>query len=406
MVNIKRKKPSIRKKILRIIDAVNMRVVDMEDVVWGVFLAILSGGVLHDGRLVSEHLFMIGPPGVGKSYVMDVVMRCIKIAPEEFFDYLMNAFTTPDEVLGPIDVKRFMEKHEQRRDIQGFLPAARFAVLDEIWKSGPVTTALFKITNERTFKNGKESVLCPLLTMLAASNEYPVNPMDAPLWDRILFRYKVEPVEGYESWSRMYDIAEDEWEHPTITIEELLEAKRRVNAVEFPAEVKKALYDVHVGLSRLGIELSPRRRKKQKYVVLANAWLNGRKVATVEDVSAIIPTCWRHDKEIPAVKSIVTKMTNFALDKMLTVFDVAYKTHKECGKLISSYEASATRDIKLLEDIDVKAESLGEIREELEEMRGKVTGSNAAELKRILGQISSWHKEVLPYAEIRTRMNI
>jgi MoxR-like ATPase len=400
MALVKVKKPSIRKKILRIIEAVNTRVVDMEDVVWGVFLAILSGGALHDGRLIGEHLFMIGPPGVGKSYVMDVIMRCIKLNPEDFFDTLMHQFTTPDEVLGGTDVKAFMEEHVQRRDIKGFLPGAIFAVMDEIWKAGPVTTSVFKITNERLFKNGKDMIICPLLTMLAASNEYPVNPMDAPLWDRILFRYKVGPVEGYDSWSRMYAIEEEEWEHPSITIDEIMEAKRRVNLVEFPEEVKRAMYDAHVGLAKLGIELSPRRRKKQKFVVMANAWLSGRTCATVEDVSAIIPTCWRHDKEIPQVKRIITKMTNFALDKMMTSFDVGYKIYEECRALIRAYDAS-NGNRELLEDIDDKAISLGDIREELRVMGEKTSGSNAAEYRRMMAQVSAWHKEVLPYGELR-----
>lgn len=400
----KLKKPSIRKKILRIIEAVNTRVIDMEDVVWGVFLAILAGGKLRDGRLIAEHLFMIGPPGVGKSYVMDIIMMCIKVKADDFFDHLMHQFTTPDEVLGATDVKAFMEEHVQKRDIDGYLPAATFAVVDEIWKAGPVTTAMFKITNERRFRNGKDNVLCPLLTMLAASNEYPANPMDAPLWDRILFRYKVDPVEGYDAWSRMYDIEEDDWEPPTITLEELMRAKEQVNDVVFTEEVKRALYDVHVGLAKVGVELSPRRRKRQKFVVMANAWLNGRKETAVEDISAIIPTCWNHDREIPKVKKVIMTLTNFELSKMLEKFDVAYAVYQDCQKQVRAYEESgdsaANRNTRHLEDIDEKVISLGTLRGELTEMVSKTSGSNQAELRRIISQIRSWHMEIYPYAEI------
>jgi hypothetical protein len=93
-------------------------------------------------------------------------------------------------------------------------------------------------------------------------------------------------------------------------------------------------------------------------------------------------------------------MTNFALDKMMTSFDVGYKIYEECRALIRAYDASSG-DRDLLGDIDDKAISLGEIREELRVMGEKVSGSNAAEYRRMMAQVSAWHKEILPYGELK-----
>ena len=175
---------AIRQKMLKLLTLINTRVIGMPEVVRGVLLAMLS----NDAQF-GEHLFMIGIPGVGKSWVMDVWASCLDLTPDQLFDYLFHPFSTPDELTGPQNIKKLLTEHIMERDIKGFLPSSHFAILDEIWKSGPASTTLFKIVNERKYRNGSNTVNCPLITALAASNEYPSNKMDTPLWDRLLFRF-------------------------------------------------------------------------------------------------------------------------------------------------------------------------------------------------------------------------
>lgn len=275
-----------------------------------------------------------------------------------------------------------------------------FAVLDEIWKAGPVTTSLFKITNERVFRNGAQTINCPLITALAASNEYPSNKMDAPLWDRLLFRFKVEAVWDPEGVKQIQAAKRVVWDPEKLTLAEIHAAKKAVWAVDLPKDVEEALIAVHVVLYKTGIELSGRRRDKMYSVVRANAWLNGNDVATMDDISAIWPCCWENDSQIKAVRKIIAKVSNYELDKMMTQLDVAAALYADAKKLVNAYNDSERNPDRLgnIDELEIK---LDEVKQDLLNHRARYSVSNQAECDNIVAHVSAWHRELLPYATIK-----
>ena len=68
-----------------------------------------------------EHPLLVGPPGTGKSLLLDSLMAWMK----------GTKFTTPEEVFGPISVAGLKED-KYRRVIAGKLPEADGAFGDEI----------------------------------------------------------------------------------------------------------------------------------------------------------------------------------------------------------------------------------------------------------------------------------
>ena len=153
-------------------------------------LALLSA-------IAGESIFFLGLPGTAKSMISRRITCAFRDIDQEkdYFEYLMNEFSTPDEICGPVSLAK-LNQDEYVRKTEGYLPSAKVAFLDEIWKSGPaILNTLLTIINEKKFHNGKKVEKVPLISLAAASNELPErNRGLEALWDRFILRVIVNPV--------------------------------------------------------------------------------------------------------------------------------------------------------------------------------------------------------------------
>src|SRR5439155_18792600 len=114
------------------------------------------------------------------------------------FSILLNRFTTPEELLGPISVSG-LKSDVYRRVTTGKLPEADLAFIDECMKgSSAILNTLLKILNERTYEVGDGTVIkVPLKLAVAASNEWPSPETGkelAALLDRFALRKSVRSI--------------------------------------------------------------------------------------------------------------------------------------------------------------------------------------------------------------------
>jgi len=143
------------------------------------------------GMISQEHVLFIGPPGTSKS---EIGRRLSQLCGGPFFQRLFTRFTTPEEIFGPLSL-RALENDEYIRCIDGFLPTATVAFLDEIFKANSaILNTLLTILNERKFDNGGTRVACPLKCVIGASNELPDSEELDALLDRFLLRSYVTSV--------------------------------------------------------------------------------------------------------------------------------------------------------------------------------------------------------------------
>src|SRR6266513_3080757 len=117
--------------------------------------------------VAQEHVLLVGPPGCAKSLLLDSLMGWMH---GKRFSVLLNRFTTPEEVLGPISVAG-LKSDVYRRVTTGKLPEADLCFLDEIFKaSSAILNVLLKLLNERTYEVGDgTTVQVPLKLAVAAS---------------------------------------------------------------------------------------------------------------------------------------------------------------------------------------------------------------------------------------------
>ena len=174
----------MKERINKLLHQLNQNLFEREEAIKLALLATLSG----------ESIFFLGPPGVAKSLISRRVKDIFKDGTS--FEYLMNRFSTPDEIFGPIAISKLKNEDKYERKVQSYLPTADVVFLDEIWKAGPsIQNALLTVINEKKYRNGTQEIDIPLKGLISASNELPAKGegLEA-LWDRFIIRYIVENI--------------------------------------------------------------------------------------------------------------------------------------------------------------------------------------------------------------------
>jgi MoxR-like ATPase len=141
--------------------------------------------------LAGEHLLLLGPPGTAKS---ELSRRLSQLTTGRYYERLLTRFSVPEELFGPLSM-RGLENDEYVRKIDGYLPTAEVAFIDEIFKANSaILNALLTLLNERLFDNGNQRFAVPLLCLVGASNELPESEELDALYDRFLVRRSVSQV--------------------------------------------------------------------------------------------------------------------------------------------------------------------------------------------------------------------
>src|SRR5580693_6409227 len=145
--------------------------------------------------IAQEPLLLVGPPGTAKSDLVLKFKDALGMAEDDYFEYMLTRFTEPSEIIGPIDIGKLRDGNYLRR-VQGKLPTARLAFLDEIFKSNSaILNILLTIVNERKFYQDGTPQPVRLRVLFAATNELPEQGELAALKDRFCLKAESRSVQ-------------------------------------------------------------------------------------------------------------------------------------------------------------------------------------------------------------------
>jgi MoxR-like ATPase len=244
--------------------------------------------------LCGEHLLFIGPPGTAKS---ELARRLHRIVGGRYFERLLTRFTVPEELFGPLSLAA-LDEGRYERDIDGYLPTASIAFLDEVFKANSaILNALLTLLNEREFDQGAARIVTPLVSVVAASNEVPDEEALRAFFDRFLFRCMVAPVSD-ESFGRLLErIDRPPGDGPRLSVSELAAAQAHAQRVAVPEAVRTALFELRALLATHAIEVSDRRWVRIVRALRVAALANGREQIGIVDLCvAPFLVCERPDQ--------------------------------------------------------------------------------------------------------------
>ena len=290
--------------------------------------------------LSGQSIFLLGKPGVAKSLIARRIKEVFKDATA--FEYLMNRFSTPDEIFGPVAISK-LKSDAYERVVKGYLPDADIAFLDEIWKAGPsIQNTLLTIINEKLYRNGSKDIKVPLKGLIAASNELPDQGQGLEaLWDRFIVRISVKNIAGQSQFSDYLMNA------PQIDFK--IETKLQLSTHDYETHRKNAsqvkvlphIVDVVLkiknyinlynndAINEHKIYVSDRRWKKIIEILKTSAYLNDRKIIDATDCFLIRYMIWDHPSQENRVLDFVTDaILNHGIEGQSNLADWTNKIEK------------------------------------------------------------------------------
>jgi MoxR-like ATPase len=278
-----------------------------------------------------EPMLLLGPPGTAKSDLIFKFAQAIGVGADDYFEYMITAFTEPSEIVGPVDIKALREDGVYRRRLEGRLADAKVVFLDEIFNgNSAILNTLLTVMNERkVYDAGKPRRLDKLIGFFAATNQIPEREELGALKDRFVIKVKLDPVQqddfdgliaaGLRN-ERCRATGQTPWVTGDVTPEDFAAVRDYVAEVcqadgsdfpRFPEGVHRTFRRIVLDLDSQGVSLSDREViKLYRLIVLHGYLFHGRLPGSIQLADLVV---MRYVAESAAQFAVVRKCVDDAI---------------------------------------------------------------------------------------------
>jgi len=278
--------------------ALNNSALEREEIVDGLLATLLS----------KQNAFLLGEPGTGKSDLVRTL--CSGIEGANYFGYLLTPTTDPSEVFGPVAVTKLLQD-EYTRDVDGYLPSAHIAFLDELFRgSSAILNSLLTLLNERTFNNGKQNIKTPIQSIIAATNTWADEESLQAFADRFLFRPTVRKLRKPASKALLDQWAAGIQERPEVacflSLDELAELQAAAANINISEDFLSKFGSVWEMLEQRSISISDRRRVQILKFLKAWAIVQGDDELSPEHMhNSVIHIVYQSEEDKDVIKAVL-----------------------------------------------------------------------------------------------------
>lgn len=326
--------------------------------------------------------FFLGEPGIAKS----MLPRRIRayVSGGEYFDHDMDKFSVPEDLFGPRSLSA-MREDRWERTIEGTLVTADWCFLDEFFEaSSALLKTLLRALNEREYHQGTEIIPMTLTTVFCASNEIPSEPRLMPLYDRLLLRRHLRPIQESGGFARMLGLQREPTPKPVLDWSEVRVAQEQASQVTIPGALHETMTEIRIALAEVNIHASDRRFFDSQRIVRAAAWMEGCSEAEAEHLRCLADVLWSHPEQIAEV----TRVVDTVLEPLVSKADELLRAVRDLDRQIRTDLDDDDRQ-RLATELHLKATWA---EEEFEKLRAE--SSDSPRQRRKLNEIKEAHAKV------------
>lgn len=320
-------------KVANIIDEMSDTHFERSEIISSIWVAAIA----------QLHLLMVGPGGTGKSMISRDFAK--RVSGSTYFEVALDETSTPDQILGPPDIKSMVEEGKTRRVSDGMLPEAHYAFLDEFFNAnGPALHCMMPLLNERIFHNNGKPVPAMLRSAVMGTNKLNSDADQAALWDRVHIRHQINYVADRDNLNALLNAAMarsvsvyQPAAYTDVSLADIDAAHDESLAIPFSDLAADTFLNLNEELARKGVLISTRRLVEGRKAVLASAWLAGHDEVLVGDLSVLRHMFWNKQEEVNEVKNVILTACNPGEKAALDFLD-------QLDKLKAEYQAACELD--------------------------------------------------------------